>query len=635
MDVYVNSKRVRVTPAAAIGKGGEADVFDLGDGTVLKLWKAPDHPDFAGMPEEQEAARERLAMHQQKMRAMPEGLPEGVVAPLELATDRSGKRLVGYTMRFVTGAEVLLRYAEPSRGRAGLAAEDAVAALGSLHDLVSALHARGVVIGDFNDLNVLVQDRRAVLIDADSMQFGPFLCRVFTERFLDPLLCDPAAGHPVPVRPFSPASDWYAFAVMLMQSLVCVGPHGGVHRPKDPALRVPQQARALRRVTVFHPDVQYPRPALPLRLLPDELLGELTRVFVDDQRGVFPRRLVDELRWTRCAACGVAHLRAVCPSCAFTAKAAVKETITVRGRVTAARIFSTRGTILLAAVQDGELRFLTHEGGRYLREDGREILAGPLDPGLVFALQGGATLVGRGAEAVVLAPSRAPERFAVDVFQGRSVLAANARRRYWARGGVLFRGGLGHAGEGVAARVRAEGGSRIGDVLAAQTRLWVGPRFGLGFYRAGTLSVGFVFDAERGGLLDTVKLPFLAGELEDADCVFGDDRAYVLLAARHRGRSVHQCVLVRASGAVEAAAEAPAGDGSWLGTLRGKCAAGGVLLAPTDAGLTRVEPRDGALAETRSFPDADPFLDAGTRLFAGADGLYAVSASEIHKLTIA
>jgi hypothetical protein len=634
MDVYVDGKRVRVTPASAVGKGGEADVFDLGDGTVLKLWKAPDHPDFAGQPADQEAARERLALHQQKMRALPAGLPEGVIAPIALATDRSGKRVIGYTMRFVAGAEVLLRYAEPALRRGGLAAEDAVSALASLHRIVEGLHARGVVIGDFNDLNVLVQDRRAFLIDADSMQFGPFLCRVFTERFIDPQLCDPALSHPVPVRPFSPASDWYAFAVMLMQSLVCVGPHGGVHRPKDPADRVPQQTRALRRITVFDPEVVYPRPALPLRLLPDDLLAELERIFVRDQRGLFPRRLVEELRWTRCAACGVAHLRAVCPSCAFTAKAAVKETTTVRGRVTATRVFSTSGAILAAAVQEGELRWLAHAAGRYVREDGRPILEGPLDPHLVFALQGRATIVGRGAEAAVLAPDRAPERFAVDVFQGQSVLAANARRRYWARGGVLFRGGLGHGGEGVAARLDREGGSRIGDVLPAQTRLWVGPRFGLGFYRAGTLSVGFVFDAERGGLTDTVKLPFLAGEIEDADCVFAEDRAFVLLAARHHGRSVHQCVLVTAGGDVEAAAEAPAGDGSWLGTLRGKCTAGGVLLAPTDAGLVRVEPRTGALAGARSFPDTDPFIDAGTRLYAGRDGLYAVSAAEIHRLTI-
>lgn len=635
MDVYVNSKKVRVAPSSAIGKGGEADVYDIGGGTVLKLWKTPEHPDYAGLPAEQAAARERLEVHQQKLRALPRGLPEGVVAPLELATDRAGRRLVGYTMPFIAGAEVLLRYAEPSARRCGLHAGDALAALTALHAVLEGLHALDVTIGDFNDLNVLVKARRAFLIDADSFQFGAFLCRVYSERFVDPLLCDPSATRPVPVRPHTRASDWYAFAVMLMQSLLCVGPHGGVYRPSDPAARIPQSARALRRVTVFHPEVQYPRPAVPLRALPDDLLGELERVFVHDHRGVFPRRLLDELRWTRCAACGAEHARAVCPSCVLTAKAAVKETTVVRGRVAATRIFATRGAIVHAAVQRGALAWLCHDGGRYLREDGSVVLHGDLDPSLVFAIQGAGTLVGRGVDVVVLTPGRAPERFAVDVLQGRSVVGVNARRRFWARGGALFRGGLGASGAGVAARLAREDACRVGEVIAGQTRFWVGPRFGLGFYRAGTLSVAFVFDGDRGGLTDTVKLPFLPGEIFDADCVFDHERAFVLLGACHRGRTVHQCVVVSAGGAVEATAEAAANDATWLGTLRGKCAAGGCLLSATHAGVVRVEPRASTLVATRRFPDTEPFVDPATRLFAGPDRLFAVGDHEIHELRLA
>jgi len=637
MDVYLDSKRVRIQPSSSIGKGGEADVFDLGDGTVLKLFKAPDHPDYAGQPVEQQAARERLEVHQTKLRLLPRDLPEGVVGPIRVATDRGGQRVLGYTMRFVQGAEVLLRYGEPSSRRAGLSAAHAISALAGLHRTVEALHARGIVIGDFNDLNVLVRDGRAFLVDADSMQFGGFLCRVYSERFLDPRLCDPSLTHPVPARAYEPSSDWYAFAVMLMQSLVCVGPHGGVYRPKDPAARIPQAARPLGRITVFHPEVQYPRPAIPLSALPDDLLEELAQIFVHDRRGPFPRRLVDELCWTRCAACGAEHARAVCPACVLTAKAAVKETTVIRGRVTATRIFATSGAIVCASLSGGALRWLAHEGGRYLREDGADVLAGPLDPALAFALHGRATLVGRGPEAVALAPGRAPERLAVDVFQGRSVFAASARRRYWTHGGVLYRGGVAasESASRVAARVEQDTPARVGEVLAGQTRFWVGDRFGLGFYRAGTISVAFVFDAERGGLVDTVKLPFLPGEIFDADCVMDEARAFVLLAARHRGRTVHQCVAVSAAGAVEAAAEAPAEDGSWLGTLRGKCAAGGLLLSATEGGIRRVEARSGALVETRHFPDTEPFVDAGTRLFAGPGGLFAVGEDEIHTLRIA
>lgn len=637
MDVYVSGRRVRVDPALSIGKGGEADVFDIGHHTVLKLYKTPDHPDYAGMPMEQSAARMRLDARQDKLRAMPRDLPGGVVGPIDLATDRKGARIVGFTMRHVEGAEVLLRYAEPSARRGGLSVAHAISALRDLHRTVTELHARGIVIGDFNDLNVLVQDGRGLLIDADSFQLGAFACDVYTERFVDPAICDPGLPHPMPVRPFTPESDWYAFAVMVLQSLLCVGPHGGVFRPADPAARVPQPRRPLARITVFHPEVVYPKPAIPMRALPDDLLSELTQIFVHDRRGPFPRALFEDLRFTRCAQCGSEHARAVCPGCVLTAQAAVKETTVVRGRVTATRIFTTRGVIVLATVEAGELCWIAHEGDRYLREDGTEVMRGPLDPALAFAIQGRTTIVGRGGEAVALTSGRAPERFAVDTWRGRPVLTANARRRYFARGGRLLRGPLGDrtSSNDLASRLDREALSHVGDVLAGQTRFWIGDRFGLGFYRAGAISVGFVFDADRGGLVDTVKLPFLPGEITGADCVFDDDRAFVLIAARHRGREVHQCVAVSREGHTIAAAEGAADDGTWLGAITGKCAVGGLLFAATDAGIVRIEARGGALVETRAFPDTEPFVDPETRLFAGREGLFAVGHHEVFTLRIA
>lgn len=44
MDVYLNHKRLRLKSSQLIGKGGEADIYDLGKGQALKLFKQPDHP---------------------------------------------------------------------------------------------------------------------------------------------------------------------------------------------------------------------------------------------------------------------------------------------------------------------------------------------------------------------------------------------------------------------------------------------------------------------------------------------------------------------------------------------------------------------------------------------------------------
>jgi hypothetical protein len=174
----------------------------------------------------------------------------------------------------------------------------------------------------------------------------------------------------------------------------------------------------------------------------------------------------------------------------------------------------------------------------------------------------------------------------------------------------------------------------VGDVLPGQTRFWVGPAFGFGFYRAGALNVAFVFSAEGHGIRDGLALPPLRGQLLDATCVFTEDRCFFLTARQEAGRTLNRCVLLRADGSVVATAEAEEGDGTWLGGIRGRCAAGPYLFAPTDDGIVRVEAKDGAILETRRFPDTEPFVDAGSRLLPGRDGLYVVDRQEVRRLRL-
>jgi hypothetical protein len=207
----------------------------------------------------------------------------------------------------------------------------------------------------------------------------------------------------------------------------------------------------------------------------------------------------------------------------------------------------------------------------------------------------------------------------VDAPEQRPAFATNARHRYWAQGGALWRDG-------------ALGPERLGEVLEGQTRLFVGPRFGLGFHRAGSLRGAFVFDAERPGLKDGLTLPWPAGRLVDAEAVFEGAVCWLFLAEERGGRTVHHCVVLGVDGVTRASATAEAGDGSWLGTLRGKCAAGEALFAATDAGLVRVEVRQGRVEVVREFPDTEPFVDADSRLLLTRQGLVVVGRQEVTAL---
>ena len=61
---------------------------------------------------------------------------------------------------------------------------------------------------------------------------------------------------------------------------------------------------------------------------------------------------------------------------------------------------------------------------------------------------------------------------------------------------------------------------------------------------------------------------------------------------------------------------------------------GQALLAPTDNGVVRLEAQGGSIQQTRTFPDTAPFVNAETRLYAGSDGIYAVTQHEIRLLSI-
>jgi hypothetical protein len=325
------------------------------------------------------------------------------------------------------------------------------------------------------------------------------------------------------------------------------------------------------------------------------------------------------LKFVTCPQCGLEHARLTCPTCSPSAALRARPAVTVRGEVVCKHIFATSGVILAACVEQGELRFVYHEAGAYHREDGSVVFRGELDPRIRFRILEASTLVARGGEVAVLRPGDPIERLSVDSDGTGPAFDTNGRHHYWTTAGRLLRDA-------------PLGTEPIGDVLADQTRIWVGPAFGLGFYRASNLSVAFTFDAERRGVNDRLRLPPLRGQLIDASCVFDETRAWLLLALHSDGKTRHLCLTCSRTGTLEAVAEAEAGDGSWLGTLRGKCATQGVLLAATDSGITRIELENGALHPTREFPDAEPFVDASCHLLVGKDGLYVVGGREITAL---
>lgn len=632
MRVYVDGKALTLNPSQSVGQGGEADVY-LDGNRAIKLFKPPGHQDFDGLPQAQKKAADRLVRMQTKLLDFPSGLPSRVIAPQSVVTDARDGKIIGYSMAFLPDAEVLLHYAEKGFRIPGIPQQSVIDIFQDMHRTVSGIHGRQVVIGDFNDLNVLVKGTEGYFIDVDSFQFGKYPCLAYTQRFGDPLLMRKTTsaekaermGHFTLARPHSDLSDWYAYAVMLMNCLLFVDPYGGVYIPKTSSERLTEPERIEHRITVFHPQVRYPKPAIPLGVLPDPLLHTFQLIFEKDQRGTFPFHLLEEMHWTTCTKCGAEHARPVCPVCSHAAPAAVKAVTTIRGNVIASRIFQTTGHIAFASAQGGKLVWLYHENGSYKRENKTSVLNGSFDPFMRYRLSGNSTLFGKNGQLITITPGENPHRIQVDSFDKLPVFDANEDTRYWIANGQLLRDtkDLGVFSQDVP--------TTIGNVMDHKTLFWVGKTFGFGFYRVGELTVAFVFDAKQRGINDSVKLR-ISGRLVDSTCVFSSTHCWFFTKTVEQGRTINRCTVINRSGSIEAVTEADEGEDSWLGKIRGKCATGNALYSATDTGIVRVEVDQGRIFVTKTYPDTEPYVSDATNLFVGRGCIYATTEKEVYEL---
>lgn len=593
MDVIVGGRALRVSDVDLLGEGGEARVYRLGE-SALKLFHPP--VDAAGR-----RARKRKA---EKLERFPRSLPAAVMAPRALATDRRGE-VVGYVMGLVSNAEHFGRLASRKLRDGAMPGARVISLFRRLHATLSQLHAMGVVVGDLNDGNVLASGDEAgdeaVLIDADSMQFGPYPCLVGHERFLDPRLY----GVDLATSPrFSEGSDWYAFSVMLFSSLLCVHPFGGTHPSLATLLR-----RAEARHSALKADVALPRLAFTPSVLPDELLHWFEAVFERDERATFPAGLL-AVGFTRCR-CGVEHARAVCPVCHALGPLMTRPVLRSKGRCTARTVFETHGRILGASLQGG-LRSVYEEDGVVRREDGAEVATVLDRRNARFVVQGQATWVADGEGRVEkVERGRVGERARTERCVLGPVLCASSTVAYRQEGAWLIEQGT---------------GARVGQVLEGQTCLWTGERLGLGFYRVGGLTVAFLLRTGRAGLRHLEGVAW-QGRLVEADAVFDAGHALLTVVTELDGKEASHRWLFDETGALLAASP----DGA-----RGHAALlGGRVIIATDGGLLGLKVDSDRLVEAVSFPDSQGLVCAGDELLANSDGsLFVVGAREIVQLTL-
>jgi H/ACA ribonucleoprotein complex subunit 3 len=623
MKVQINGKDFTVSPKDVIGKGGEADVYLLDKSTVLKIFKTASHPDLNGDPVAGQIAENKIKLYQNKLKDYPPNLPSQVIAPIALAYDKT--RIVGYTMQFIDQGEVVRKYSDRRyRDKENLDNNYILTLFKKMRNIISKLHNSGIVIGDFNDLNLLVSTQHDVyFIDTDSYQFKNYLCPVFTEKFVDPILCKEKNNSLEMVIPHNENSDWFAFFIMLVNSMLYVDPFGGIYKPKDPKNKIAHSLRSLHGITFLNPEVMYPKPAIHFSKLPDSLLHYIEYVFEKKKREIFPEVLLDNIQWTVCVSCGESHARSVCPNCNI-AKTVIKSTIQVKGTVKMEIIFRTTGRILYATVQDMKLYYVYFENG-YNRETGKTLLMGKYDKDYKFRINNDSTLVGKSQKLFKITPGVSgfvTEPDLTDTYRNKfSVFDANSNFTYTLKNGVLFK------------KDNTDTVSSVGTLLENQTIFWCGPKFGFGFYQAGSLSQCFIFSDSLNVINDTIKIK-LRGNLLDAISYFSDTLCWFFYSTEESGVTMNYCYVLDTKGNIIGADSIKNTEDHRLNYIRGKTAFSNFLFSATDKGLVQLKVDSGSIFINKEYSDTEPFLSYNSHIFLSKDGINIVETDRIKLLKI-
>lgn len=606
--VFINGQTHHLSRKNLVGAGGEAEIYKINNGDVLKVYKTPDHPDYENEPSEQEGARRRLKEHQMKLPAFPRSHPGGLVGPKDLAYDRKGGDVCGFTMPFITDSSMMCEWNEANyRKQHAIDFPKISEMLTRLWHLVQKTHEAGIIIGDFNWMNVMVnnQTREPMLIDADSMQFGTFLCTTYTETFVDPALCDPNKNRPILIKPHDELSDWYAFTVQCCMLLLRTDPFGGVYKPTNNSNRIPHTARPLKRITVFDDEVKYPKPAEPRERIPKELLEHFLSVFKEGKRLVFPADLIGNIDWTKLKVLRIAVV-----------------TTKITGKVTFSMVSETNEYIIHATTQGGKLLLIKGHQGTFVREDGSRIIQ-THHTDIRFRILGTETYYAHGSSLV----NNNGLHIHVDNYRDKlPMFDTNSKRLFWISGGCLYRQKNDRLGQ--------FNQEHIGDVVENQTLFWVGEQFGCGFYKAGEIQGAFVFNEASGKINDGVKLPKVKGEVVDSTCVFAKDICWLLVSMYTGKTTDNWCFCIHSNGEILGQAKQEAGTPGWLSQIRGKTAAANFLLCATDEGIMRCGIQKNNIIEEKLFEDTETYVDSESHLLPGPGGLYVVGPHKVGLLKI-
>ena len=281
--MYLDGQGKRIDLGGRVGSpGGEGTTFAVVGRAelVAKIYHAP--PDAA-------KCRKLMA---QAAATLP-GIRSLAAWPLSLVHDKKGA-VAGFLMQRVAGKSVHLLYRPDDRAQhfAGVTWQGLVDVARNVAAAFHALHRHGVVMGDVNESNILVdaESGGVKLIDCDSFQFTSVdgsihPCPVFTAGWTPPELLE----TPSLISQRSIQHDRFGLAVLIFH-LLFMGRHPFAGVPPENLLENPPSLEDLIKRGVFPYSAEHrggfrpPPRFLGLTVVPERVAALFERAFISRDR---------------------------------------------------------------------------------------------------------------------------------------------------------------------------------------------------------------------------------------------------------------------------------------------------------------------------------------------------------------
>lgn len=392
--VKVGDRRERVFLKEPLGQGSMADVHKAvvrGEEMAVKIYR---YDDPSKEPMRPIRARKIPLMTRMS-------LPDNIFPPKEVVYSDQNEFL-GFTMNLFPPGYVPLGelYAQGFWAKQFITPSKALLVIKGVHAFISGVHGAELIIVDPNPGNIQFHLSRLQSIisgDADSYQIPGF---IGLETHLD--YASLRLGNGLGQIEVLPEDDWWSFYIHYLTALTRGGfpfRAKGKWFKQQKAQYPTVQERVAAGISIFNEQAETLGPALPIEILPEEVLQHLFTVMIKEKRapGPMPEWLLD-IQFQECPVCHREHARKSCPYChkviyvpriVPTVRISVEEIFKSDFAIIEAKVVGSQIVAIIRTRQDFEVVKLGFDGGVVKNKIGVQI-----DPGQEYTIRIGDDLVG-------------------------------------------------------------------------------------------------------------------------------------------------------------------------------------------------------------------------------------------------